>query len=236
MPIMCHPSFLHYSPHSSRHPTTFSNTPAKIRGFTLSRPVSELTWGDIKALVKKNLPPTSSKRPLDCTNIDSNQNVPGTSKRARGGAYEADPSPVVLPATIGATILAGHPPSCLRILELSDNADLESRVFCLCRQPQSATLIRCLLCWILFGCWKTWGNNDGLITRICEHLDKNHPTKYHDKCHQEGVIVPTLNSVLTDNNTSDLVFLPQLLAEYLAQWAAIDDQTHSHLRHTNETT
>ncbi|CAE6451810.1 unnamed protein product, partial [Rhizoctonia solani] len=75
-----------------------------------------------------------------------------------------------------------------------------------------------------FGRWKTWANGDGLTNRIREHLDNHHHHEYHDKCQQEGVTVPSLNLTSVDDNTSNLVFSPRLLAEYLAQWVAIDDQ------------
>ncbi|CAE6498419.1 unnamed protein product, partial [Rhizoctonia solani] len=79
---------------------------------------------------------------------------------------------------------------------------------------------------ILFGRWKTWVNGDGLTTRICEHLDNHHHDEYRDKCQQEGVTIPSLGLTSADN-TSNLVFSPRLLAEYLAQWAALDDQAMS---------
>ncbi|CAE6344915.1 unnamed protein product [Rhizoctonia solani] len=239
---------------------------------TLSRPISEFTRGEVRALAEKarslyvydisililrsllvmqHSSPTSSKRPVDGIDTDNDQNIPGPAKRARENVSEVDA--VVLPPTISATIPAGpnttstqqrprrvacecwnfmtgceteETPVGIPRAELvtADIADLESRVFRLCRRPQSTTRIRCLLCWILYGRWKTWVNNDGLTNRIREHLEKHHPQEYHDKCEQEGVTVPTLNFTSSEDDTSDLVFSPGLLAEYLAQWAAIDDQ------------
>ncbi|CCO35692.1 hypothetical protein BN14_09810 [Rhizoctonia solani AG-1 IB] len=74
------------------------------------------------------------------------------------------------------------------------------------------------------GHWKTWVSGDGLTTRIREHLDNHHHHEYREKCQQEGVTVPSLDLSLAGDNTSNLVFSQRLLAEYLAQWAAVDDQ------------
>ncbi|CAE6490061.1 unnamed protein product [Rhizoctonia solani] len=218
----------------------------------LPKPIDELTREEIRAIIAKHSPlvSESSKRPIDSADPNPDQNAPGPSKRQCKPTDKSDA--VVLPPTIGATIPVGRdgstqqrprrvacecwnfmtaceteePPVGTPRAELiaADIADLESRVFRLCRRPQSATRIRCLLCWILFGRWKTWVNSDGLTTRIREHLDNHHHHEYRDKCQQEEVTVPSLDPSLADDNTSNLVFSPRLLAEYLAQWAAVDDQ------------
>jgi hypothetical protein len=74
---------------------------------------------------------------------------------------------------------------------------------------------------ISLSCWKTWVNGEGLTTRIREHLESHHLQEYRTKCQQEGVTVPALNLSSAED---DVAFSPRLLAEYLAQWAAIDDQ------------
>ncbi|KEP49559.1 hAT family dimerization protein [Rhizoctonia solani 123E] len=221
---------------------------------TLPKPIDELTREEIRALITKLSPQTSesSKRPVDSvdSNPSTNQSAPGPSKRQRKPVDESEA--VILPPTIGATIPVGHdgavqqrprrvacecwgfmtgceteePPVGIARSELiaADIADFESRVFRQCQRPQSVSRIRCLLCWILFGRWKTWANGDGLTNRIREHLENHHHHEYHDKCQQEGVTVPSLNLTSVDDNTANLVFSPRLLAESLAQWVAIDDQ------------
>ncbi|CEL63598.1 hypothetical protein RSOLAG1IB_10886 [Rhizoctonia solani AG-1 IB] len=209
---------------------------------TLPKPIDELTREEIRALI--------AKRPVDYTQPNPDHDAPGPSKRQCKPTDKSDA--VVLPPTIAATIPVGHgsatqqrprrvacecwsfmtacetkePPVGISRAELvaTDIADLESRVFRLCRRPQPATRIRCLLCWFLLGHWKTWVSGDGLTTRIREHLDNHHHHEYREKCQQEGVTVPSLDLSLAGDNTSNLVFSQRLLAEYLAQWAAVDDQ------------
>ncbi|CAE7226610.1 unnamed protein product [Rhizoctonia solani] len=194
---------------------------------------------------------------MDCADPEpgSDQVTPGPSKRQRKPTDDSESNDVALPPTIGATIQVGHdhatqqrprrvacecwnfmaaceteePPVGVSRSELvaTDVADLESRVFRLSRRPQSASRVRCLLCWIFFGRWKTWVNGDGLTTRIREHLDNYHHHEYRTKCQQEGITVPSLNLTPTNDTTSNVVFSSRLLAEYLAQWAALDDQPMS---------
>lgn len=73
--------------------------------------------------------------------------------------------------------------------------------------------------------WKTWSNaNGGLTTRIREHMRKKHGDEFHTKCQEEGIFPPGDILDDLDDEISDSEFTPELFAERLAQWIAVDDQ------------
>ncbi|CUA69010.1 hypothetical protein RSOLAG22IIIB_13906 [Rhizoctonia solani] len=114
-------------------------------------------------------------------------------------------------------------------LQAADKDNLEGRVFCLSRRPNPTQFSRllCLLCWLNNGAWKTWANGDGVTNRLREHLDKHHMDEYCAKCHEEGVVVPALDSELARIADSLPAYTNWRLVEYLAQWVAVDDQAMS---------
>ncbi|CAE7086893.1 unnamed protein product [Rhizoctonia solani] len=172
---------------------------------TLPKPLSEHTRDE-------HLPSTS-KRGLDC---DSKENAPGVPKRPREALNELDSSPVVLPPTIGATIPAGL------------NGGVQQRprrVACecwnfmtACETEEPPNLSQGYFAYVA----ALSPQHGSVVSYVGSHLGAG-----KHGCRQEGVVVPTLNLMLADGDTADVVFSPRLLAEYLAQWAAIDDQAMS---------
>ncbi|QRV84758.1 Lipase [Ceratobasidium sp. AG-Ba] len=68
----------------------------------------------------------------------------------------------------------------------ADNARQSTLAFHLFKKPKS-TRIRCTLCLREKNEWRTWLNRIGGISRpMREHLSKEHPTTYNQKCSEQG--------------------------------------------------
>jgi hypothetical protein len=114
-------------------------------------------------------PPTLLKRPIDDT--DPTQNTPRSSKRLNNAVVSPPTIEAIVPVSYTGTpqqrlrrvasecwnfmtaCETEQPPLGVSRAELitADVSDLESRVFRLCRRPQSAARVRCLLCWYAIG-------------------------------------------------------------------------------------
>jgi len=69
------------------------------------------------------------------------------------------------------------------------------------------------------GIWRTWTNRDGGVTgRIREHMQRYHGEEFLPKVTQVQI------HSAGDSDKNNMEYSPELFAECLAQWMAVDDQ------------